>query len=180
MIPSSSSQSRCVAQIRWMIRRDMVEVLSIEQQCFEWAWTEEDFLTCLRQRNCIGMVAEYQERVVGYMIYELLPDELHLLHIAVTPRVQRQGVGTQMVEKLKHKLTQQRRSEIRIEVRESNLAAQLFLRSQRFRATHVLRGFFADSGEDAYVMRYVVGSETDEWTPAVTDHISRMWEYPSP
>ena len=37
--------------IRWMIRRDMPEVLHTEQQSFEFAWTEEDFLRCLRQRN---------------------------------------------------------------------------------------------------------------------------------
>src|SRR5204862_6467086 len=57
--------------IRWMIRRDMPEVLHTEQQSFEFAWTEEDFLRCLRQRNCIGMVAEHGEKVVGFMIYEL-------------------------------------------------------------------------------------------------------------
>ena len=31
-------------QIRWLIRRDMPEVLEIERATFEYAWTEEDFL----------------------------------------------------------------------------------------------------------------------------------------
>ena len=61
--------------IRWMIRRDMPEVLQAEQQSFEYAWTEDDFLRCLRQRNCIGMVAEHQDRIVGFMIYELRSEE---------------------------------------------------------------------------------------------------------
>ena len=30
--------------IRWMIRRDMPEVLQIEQERFDYSWTEEDFL----------------------------------------------------------------------------------------------------------------------------------------
>ena len=38
-------------QIRWLIRRDMTDVLQIEAGSFENAWTEEDFLCCLRQRN---------------------------------------------------------------------------------------------------------------------------------
>ena len=63
------------AQIRWMIRRDMPEVLDIEQQSFEFAWTEEDFLCCLRQRNCIGMVAERQERQVEHV--ELVHHRAH-------------------------------------------------------------------------------------------------------
>ena len=37
--------------IRWMIRRDMPEVLEAEQQSFDYSWTEEDFLRCLPQRN---------------------------------------------------------------------------------------------------------------------------------
>ena len=47
--------------IRWMIRRDMSDVLEIENNSFEFPWFEEDFIRCLRQRNCIGMVAEYDE-----------------------------------------------------------------------------------------------------------------------
>jgi hypothetical protein len=66
--------------IRWMIRRDMPEVLQTEQESFEFAWTEEDFLRCLRQRNCIGMVAEQGEKVVGFMIYELHKSKLHILN----------------------------------------------------------------------------------------------------
>ena len=54
--------------IRWMIRRDMAEVLAAELASFEYAWTEDDFLRCLRQRNCIGMVAETDDRVIGFMM----------------------------------------------------------------------------------------------------------------
>jgi ribosomal-protein-alanine N-acetyltransferase len=154
-------RQQCNAQIRWVIRRDMAEVLEIEQQCFNFAWTEEDFLCCLRQRNCIGMVAESQERIMGFMIYELLKSQLHVLNFAVAPWARRQGVGSQMIEKLVHKLAQQRRTEIRLEVREGNLPAQLFFHSQGFAATNVLRGYYEDTAEDAYVMRYIVGEIDD-------------------
>ena len=80
--------------IRWMIRRDMPEVLQTEQHSFEFPWTEEDFLRCLRQRNCIGMVAEQGEKVVGFMIYELHKNKLHILNFAVHPGFRRAGVGS--------------------------------------------------------------------------------------
>jgi [ribosomal protein S18]-alanine N-acetyltransferase len=150
----SMSRPRCDVQIRWMIRRDMSEVLDIERQSFEFAWSEEDFLCCLRQRNCIGMVAERQERIVGFMIYELLKSQLHVLNFAVAPWARRQSVGAQMVEKLVNKLSQQRRQEICLEVRERNLPAQLFFRSQGLQAHGVLRNHYEDTEEDAYVMRY--------------------------
>ena len=85
---SGQYQKQAVSvQIRWMIRRDMPEVLKIEHESFEFNWTEEDFLACLRQRNCIGMVAEHDNRVVGFMIYELHKTRLHILNFAVASRV---------------------------------------------------------------------------------------------
>ena len=75
MLPSVLKEV-CV-HIRWMIRRDMPEVLDIENRSFEFSWTEEDFIRCLRQRNCIGMVAEHDDRVGDvrtpstYLIYSI-------------------------------------------------------------------------------------------------------------
>ncbi len=141
-------------QIRWLIRRDMSDVLRIEQDCFEFAWSEDDFLGCLRQRNCIGMVAECDQHIVGFMIYELHKSRLSVLNFAVSPECRRLGVGTQMVQKLVDKLSQQRRNEILLEVRETNLGAQLFFRQHGFRAVNILRGHYDDTTEDAYIMRY--------------------------
>jgi ribosomal-protein-alanine N-acetyltransferase len=145
--------------IRWMIRRDMPEVLQAEEQSFEHSWTEEDFLRCLRQRNCIGMVAEQGERVVGFMIYELHKARLHILNFAVHPRFRRAGIGAQMVSKLIGKLSSHRRTRITLEVRETNLPAQLFFKAQSFRGTRVLRNFYEDSGEDAYLMAYCLSND---------------------
>ena len=143
--------------IRWMIRRDIPEVMDIENHSFQFAWTEDDFLCCLRQRKCIGMVAERHERIVGFMIYELLKHQLHVLSFAVAPWVRRKSVGSQMVDKLIHKLSIQCRSEIILEVRESNLPAQLFFRDQKFFSSSVLRNYYEDTEEDAYQMRYLLG-----------------------
>ncbi len=140
--------------IRWMIRRDMAEVLAAEQQSFEYAWTEEDFLRCLRQRNCIGMVAEHQDRIVGFMIYELHKNRLHVLNFAVATDFRRGGIGAQMVGKLIGKLSSHRRSKVTLAVRERNLDAQVFFRMQDFRATRVLRNYYEDSGEDAFLMEF--------------------------
>ena len=83
-------QAQLRVHIRWMIRRDMPEVLDIERAAFEFPWFEEEFIRCLRQRNCIGMVAEHAERVVGFMIYELHKTRLHILNFAVAADLRRQ------------------------------------------------------------------------------------------
>jgi ribosomal-protein-alanine N-acetyltransferase len=152
MLPQTKKKV-CV-HIRWMIRRDMPEVLSIETHSFEFPWSDEDFIRCLRQRNCIGMVAEYDERVVGFMIYELHKNRLHVLNFAVRSEFRRLGVGQAMIQKLIGKLSEQRRNRILLEIRETNLAAQLFFRQCGFRAVSVLRDFYDDTTEDAYLMQY--------------------------
>ena len=151
--------------IRWMIRRDMAEVLAAEQQSFEYAWTEEDFLRCLRQRNCIGMVAEHQDRIVGFMIYELHKNRLHVLNFAVATDFRRGGIGAQMVGKLIGKLSSHRRSKVTLAVRERNLDAQVFFRMQDFRATRVLRNYYEDSGEDAFLMEFSLEPDDAEAGP---------------
>jgi ribosomal-protein-alanine N-acetyltransferase len=160
--------------IRWMIRRDMPEVLQAEQDSFEFAWTEEDFLRCLRQRNCIGMVAECGEKVVGFMVYELHKSKLHILNFAVSPAARRTGIGAQMVAKLIGKLSSHRRTRITLEVRETNLPAQLFFRAQGFLATRVLRGYYEDSGEDAFLMQYQFGDAGEDEDEPVNNRVSQF------
>ncbi len=145
--------------IRWMIRRDLPEVFAIEAASFEHAWTEENFLHCLRQRNIIGMVAEKGDKVLGFMIYELHKNKLHILNFAVHPHHRRRSVGSQMVAKLISKLATGRRTSVTLEVRETNLAAQLFFRRQMFLATQVEHGYYDDSGEDAYKFEYELQEE---------------------
>ena len=146
--------------VRWMIRRDMLEVLCIEKESFEFPWSEEDFSRSLRQRNCIGMVAELADSVVGFMIYELHRSKLHVLNFAVARSHRRLGIGAQLMRKLEAKLAPERRTRILLEVRETNLPAQLFFRALGFRATSVLKDFYQDSAEDAYLMQFCL--EADE------------------
>jgi ribosomal-protein-alanine N-acetyltransferase len=159
---SADSKQRLQVHIRWMIRRDMPEVLEVENGSFEFPWCEEDFIRCLQQRNCIGMVAEVDEKVVGFMIYELHKSRLHVLNFSVAPAMRRRGVGSQMVAKLISKLSHERRTRILLEVRETNLAAQLFFRALGYRAVSVLREFYEDTPEDAYIMEYQYQASQEE------------------
>jgi ribosomal-protein-alanine N-acetyltransferase len=147
--------------IRWMIRSDCKDVLAIEKESFEFAWDEEELIRCLRQRTCIGMVVEVGDEICGFMVYELHKNRLHILNFAVGEKYRRNGYGAAMVNKLIGKLTYQRRSRIVLEVRETNLQAQLFWKSQGFRAVSVLKGFYEDSDEDAYVMVYKVHEDAE-------------------
>lgn len=154
--------------IRWMIKRDMPEVLDIENQSFEFPWTSDDFMRCLRQRNCIGMVAEDKdEDIVGFMVYELHRHKLHVLNLAVHPKHRMRSIGRQLTEKLVSKLSLQRRTKVMTEVRERNLDAQLFFRACGFRVEpgRIIRRFYKDTDEDAYVFQYRMQSGDATYVP---------------
>lgn len=145
-------------KIRWMLPRDLTAVLEIERQLFEFSWSREDFADCLRRRNCVGMVATDEDRTIGFMIYQLSKKRIELLNFGVTPSYRRCGVGTQMTNKLIGKLTRPGRSRITFPVRERNLEAQLFFRALGFRAISILRKFYENTEEDAYLMQYKMPS----------------------
>lgn len=157
-----SQKQQISVHIHWICPRDMPEVLQIEGQSLEYPWTEEDFLRCFDHGNCVGMVAEMAEKVVGFMIYKKLRKRFHILKFAVIPSMRRKGVGSQMVAKLVSKIRIQRRNRITVAVRETNLIAQFFFYSQGFRAVKVLHNHYEDCSDDVYLMRYRL-SDSEDW-----------------
>ena len=90
-----------------------------------------------------------------FAIYELHKKRLHLLSMAVLPEFRGRGVGRTLVEQLIGKLSLQR-NKLSLEVRETNLGAQLFFRRLGFNAISVLRDFYEETSEDAYLMQFEV------------------------
>lgn len=153
-------QVRPELHIRWMIRRDMEEVQAIERASFHQPWTEADFISELRERNQIGMVAEINGPrvgpIVGFMVYGLFKRHLDIRDFAVDPEHRRHGVGLAMIEKLTAKLLPQRRTRIRVVQPDSNLDGHLFLRSAGFEAVEIVRGMFEEPDVDGYLFEYVI------------------------
>lgn len=115
--------------VRWMILRDL---------------PAEEMKTRLRQRNQVGLVAEHGDDIAGHLIYSIHRRHLKILRIAVKPSLRRHGVATQLVDKLKGKLTI--RKAIYADVSDRNLGAQLFFRDVGFHARCV--------DADVYEFRY--------------------------
>jgi ribosomal-protein-alanine N-acetyltransferase len=141
--------------IRYMIRRDMPEVLEIENGCFPFPWSEEDFIHCLRQHNTIGMVCEYDEQVVGFMIYERYKHSLRIINFAVKGECQRHAVGSQMIDKLINKLSPDRRRHIYLTIMETNAIGLSFFKEMGFKAHALIRTPYEETGEDGIDMFYM-------------------------
>lgn len=138
----------------WLVPRNLPDVVAIEQLSYTTPWTEKAFKSCLARSNCVGLVAELGNRVVGFVIFETTKKRILLLNMAVHPKFRRNGVATTMLASLVRRLSNNKQELIVAEVRESNLAAQLFFRSLNFRAVEVFRKYYDDTEEDAYKFEY--------------------------
>jgi len=146
--------------VRWMIRRDMAEVMRIESDSFDSPWNGDDFMKMLRHRNVIGMIAEHADEIVGYSVHVLGDRHIDIANLAVRGDCRRTGIGRTIVSRLCAKMTT-RRPKIMADVREGSLAAQLFFRSMGFVATQIVRDRF-DDGQDAYRMVRRMQDRQDE------------------
>lgn len=134
---------------------DMPQILGIDQQSFSRTWDEEQFISHLKQRNNIGMVAHSGSKIIGFMIYELSPKELILHRITVHPDHRREGVGRALIEKLVSKLSIEKRVRIETLVPEDSLSSQLFFRDMGFRATCIVEDLTEEGQEIVeYAMQY--------------------------
>lgn len=143
-----------IVTTRWLVRRDMPVIVSIENENFDFPWTENDFVDCLRSRNCIGIVAEVNQTVVGYMIYELHKTHFQLVNISVDKQFRRMGVAKKLVGLLTNKLEFGRRMSIYTMVAENNLGALNFLKSLGFIATSIERKPYDNVELDGYKMEF--------------------------
>ena len=139
--------------VRWMIKRDLKEVIDIEAKNFKDPWLLKDFEKQLQERSVIGMVAEVDNKILGYMIYQLHKGKLELLNISVDPLHQGEGIGTTMIEKLKNKLNPNRRNRIELIVGDMNLKTHTFLKNRIFFATSIKKNHF-DDRQDGYVFEF--------------------------
>lgn len=149
------------AHIRWMIRRDIPEILALEHQNCEFPWEEKDFLTALREKNTIAMVAETGETVSGFILYELHRRRIEILKlVGVNAHILRQ-----LLSKIKAKLSGHRRTGITFNVPERNLELQQFLRSEAFICTKVLRNYDENNDDSAYRMTFRIpkSEENDDF-----------------
>lgn len=158
--------------IRWLIRKDLrTAVCRIDRDSFDHNWNELEFITLLTGINVIGMVAERDEKIVGYFVYRLHKGWIELIRFAVDPDCRRQGVGRAMAQKVIDKLVKQRRAMARVEVPEHDLAAQLLFREMGFRAEMIRRG----DDYDSYVMEFVLDSPAVDGGNRITDAARSVW-----
>ena len=155
-----------------MRRRHLPAVLRIEAKVYPRPWSAGLFLSELAQKGSRAyLVARYQGKVVGYSGVMILGDEGHVTNIAVDPAYHRHGIGTRLLLALIEEARERRVRSMTLEVRRANAGAQSMYRMFGFQTVGVRRGYYVETGEDAYIM-WAEGV----WTPDYARRLERIRE----
>ena len=145
-------------RIRRMSAADLERVMEIAESLRDaprWPvsayWAALDPLNTPRR---IALVAEEPETdaVAGFAVASLLAPQAELESIAVAAEWQRRGVGGRLLKAMVEKLLTEQVTEVILEVRASNRAAQGFKETER------RPRYYADPQEDAVLMGLRVGA----------------------
>ncbi len=143
-----------IIRVRDLKRGDMRAILDIEHRSFKdpYPLSLLNHLYNLHPDGFLG--AELDGKVVGYVIGVVRWGATgHVLAIAVDPPYRRHGVGVALIVNMLDRLREKGARQVRLEVRESNRAAQQFYQSLGFTQREIVPGYYAD-GEAAIVMSY--------------------------
>ncbi len=130
--------------------------MEIERQSFPSPWPRQFFLSELSQPHSTTLVARHPAsaggQIIGYIIFWILIDELHILNLAVHPSYRRRGIARRLLHEAMHRARVRGCHTAWLEVRPSNLAARRLYESCGFRLLMTRKRYYDDTGEDALVL----------------------------
>lgn len=138
--------------IRKMEARDVSGVAKIEQENFSMPWSEKAFMDSLSQEEALFLVAEEEDRVLGYIGIYLSFEEGEITNVSVDSSSRNKGVGSELVEQLKKEAQARGTEKIFLEVRVSNEPAIRLYEKQGFEQVGCRKNFYEKPREDAWVM----------------------------
>lgn len=134
--------------IRWYEGKDLITILRIEQESFEYSWEKLDFQEILSKDNTYCMVYYINSKVVAYLIYEKFGQNVRISNLAVEDKYRKLNIATEMLDQLKFN----KKGSITVVIRERNLPAQMLFKKNGFRAINIIKNYYEEIDEDAYLM----------------------------
>jgi ribosomal-protein-alanine N-acetyltransferase len=135
-----------------MTLADVDPVMAIEKASFAYPLSTRVFLQELQVQCARSLVAEIDGKVVGYILFWLLADEVDVHNLAVDSAFRRCGIGRALLRRVVHRAKARGAVRVTLEVRRSNTSAQSLYHSMGFAITGIRKGYYSDDGEDALAM----------------------------
>ncbi len=139
--------------IRQAEGKDATPISDLEKICFSQPWSYESIHHDIAENKlAIYMVAEVDDKVVGYAGIWGIIDEGHITNVAVLPEYRGQHVATLLLENILKIGQSSGLTRYTLEVRKSNFPAIELYSNFQFKIVGERKGYYEDDGEDALIM----------------------------
>lgn len=132
---------------------DLNEVLALEKKCFSQAYSREILSQELKINAAHLWVLPYQKKMIAYLDFWVVADEIELVSIAVHPEYRRLGAGHYLLARM---IAYGRRARVRsiyLDVRSSNEKAKALYKKLGFQTVGLRKRYYSDNQEDALILR---------------------------
>jgi len=145
-----------------MEAKDLKSVSEIEKVSNPDPWSYADFEDSLAKEDgtTLLLVAEEDEKVIGYLVLYTAAGESEIVTIAVSPEERKKGIGRKLIEEVISfsKVSSLYIEEINLEVRCSNLPAIKLYESTDFSIVGKRPNFYTNPREDALLMKRILNA----------------------
>jgi ribosomal-protein-alanine N-acetyltransferase len=138
--------------VRNMTEADGQDVAKLEAEIFSDAWSEKSILDTLNQPQAFIVVAERENRIVGYCIVYFVLDEAEIARVAVDASQRQQGVGQELLKATCQICIEKGIERLLLAVRESNENARRFYQAFGFEVDGIRKNFYENPKEHAVLM----------------------------
>lgn len=142
---------------RSAVSDDVQQMMAIERASFADPWTYKDFKNHIEHKSISSIVATQNlgnvEEVIAFAFYQRMKKKFNLITIAVRTESRRAKHATELLTRIKRRLSRNRDLIISI-VRESNLPVQMLFKKTGFLATNILKQPFEGVEEDGIMFEY--------------------------
>lgn len=132
---------------------DIDQVMAIEVVSFTAPWSRQSYLELAPLDSVRFFVVKRDDKVIGYMLYQMWFEEMELHTIAVAPDERGRGISTMMIEHLINDAKKRDTKRIFLQVRPSNKAAMGLYKKFGFETVGIRHHYYRDNFEDAYIMK---------------------------
>jgi ribosomal-protein-alanine N-acetyltransferase len=144
-------------RFRPVLETDLPRLMAIEAAGFPHPWSENLLRAELAHAWSHLVAAEEagpggMARILGYIIFWLVHDEVHVLNVGTAPEARRRGVGRALMIRAEEVGRGKGARLSTLEVRRSNTPAIALYRSLGYREVGVRPRYYAEENEDAIVM----------------------------
>jgi len=135
---------------------DLERIVAIERQGFLHPWSRELLEKEMTHAWSHVLVAAEDgpggETLVGYVVFWLVHDEVHVLNLGTALEARRRGIGRALMEEAHAQGRRRGAALSTLEVRRSNTAAIALYLGLGYRQVGVRPNYYAEEQEDAIVM----------------------------